>query len=90
MLYSTKVKIGEMIYRKIDDHIRVQHRVAEPPKECEVCGCLLGQSAVKGESVVRERNVSLTYAYPMSSFTQLMEYIFTPYYCKIHAPKEEG
>jgi hypothetical protein len=85
MLASTKNKIRKMIVDHIDNHIRCDHPQPEPVKECEVCGCLLGSSAIKGESVVRKKEFVAFNPY-CSNPTEI---IFTPHYCKVHAPKED-
>lgn len=63
-------------------------------KSCEVCGCLIEPwVAVKGESVIKKKGRYLS-LYDSSIQTILKEplieeYIVTPYYCKVHAPKKE-
>lgn len=64
---------------------------------CEVCGCLIKTTeAVKGVSVIKKKVKSWVY-YDYSKPIQeqlldesmLVEYVYTPYYCKVHAPKKE-
>ncbi len=51
--------------------------------ECEKCGCLLNRStAIKGVGEIRKREV----AYFIR--TRWEDFIYYPYYCKIHKPKE--
>ena len=53
---------------------------------CEKCGCLVRKSdAVKGKAVIKQRRVFKSY---YSVFLTDEDYIYTPYYCKVHAPKE--
>jgi hypothetical protein len=90
MIASTKDKMQGMIVDCIDKHKRYDHPQPQPVKECEVCGCLLGSSAIKGESVVRKKEVFAVFSpYYNNPEPRYMEILFTPYYCKIHAPKED-
>ena len=51
---------------------------------CEVCKCLLNiDDAIKGKSEIRIKKV-----YSRMGST-LKEYIYIPYYCHEHKPKEE-
>jgi len=54
-------------------------------KECDKCGCLLLNHYVKGEPEIREK---LVYYGMYDMVGHKEDYIFTPYYCKIHAPKK--
>ena len=61
--------------------------------ECDKCGCLLRKhTAIAGVSIIRKRDKKpLGNAYPGYSiadafFCEQEEYIYTPYFCKIHAP----
>jgi hypothetical protein len=46
--------------------------------DCEICGCMVRKkNAVKGKSELKED----------TDFWHKQEYIFTPYYCKLCAPK---
>lgn len=61
---------------------------------CEVCGCLIKTTeAVKGVSVIKiDYNYgSWEYQPDTNKFKYMKEreYLFTPYYCKVHAPKKE-
>lgn len=59
---------------------------ASSTKVCEKCGCLVdGSKATKGKGEIRERK---EYS-PMSFGVRRVEYIYYPYYCMIHAPKEK-
>jgi hypothetical protein len=60
-------------------------------KVCEVCGCIIKASmAVKGESIIKNY---CTWKYQPETnkfrYEEEKEYLFTPYYCKVHAPKKE-
>ena len=55
--------------------------------ECEVCGCLLKKTtAIKGKSEVRDRSIEMAFEHGYY-IPHKREYIYTPYYCKIHQPK---
>jgi hypothetical protein len=56
-------------------------------RTCETCGCLMHKSvSTKGKTVIKIR--------PILSFYSLHpceeEYMYTPYYCRVHAPSEQG
>lgn len=89
MFESTFRKIEQMVYRHMDNHVRDYHSILL--LECETCGCLLSrQSAIKGTSIIKQRNAyEKSYQYMYPSIMMMEDYIFTPYYCKIHAPKIE-
>ncbi len=77
----------------LQNHIRQYHTDIPPAVECEECGCLLKKgTAIQGElEVRRERKEHLDEVglhFRGYWFTD-EEYIYTPYYCKIHAPKEK-
>ena len=59
--------------------------------ECETCGCLLRRwKAIKGKSSIRtqyQRDDDSSIALNQQ-MTKQIETIYTPYYCKVHAPKE--
>lgn len=59
--------------------------------ECEVCGCLLKKAtARKGKDELRYRPINVFTIAPVVLDPWPEEaYVYTPYYCKIHAPKEE-
>lgn len=51
---------------------------------CEVCGCLITKvDAIKGKSEIKKKIVPCDTEFPYPE----KEYIYHPYYCKIHAPK---
>lgn len=83
MLESTKNKIDTMIHRIVmmymDKHITGHHKCI-----CEICGCFIAYGfATAGEQEIRQK-------LKCNSWTGWMEdYIHTPYYCKVHAPKVE-
>jgi len=52
--------------------------------ECSVCGCLLRKwVAIKGKGEIRTETIWHVYG------SEVREVIYHPYYCKVHAPKEE-
>ena len=52
--------------------------------ECEVCGCLVRKViAHKGKREIRKVRTGLG-----GTFETNKEYIYTPYYCKSHIPRE--
>ena len=52
---------------------------------CEVCGCYINpEYATKGDEIIKERLVNIVTLYP--SLPTMEKYIYTPYYCKVHAP----
>ena len=54
---------------------------------CSVCGCVVaGYMAVKGKGVIYNKPVWRPW--PLSYMDEV-EYVHYPYYCKVHAPKEE-
>lgn len=56
---------------------------------CEVCGCLIERgNCIKGEAEIRERLTDSALSL-MAMRPEMEDYIYYPYYCKIHAPKEE-
>ncbi len=53
---------------------------------CETCGCLIYEkNAIKGKGILKEKKYQLGDADLYKAGVQ--EYIYCPYYCKIHAPK---
>ena len=86
---------------KIDDEVRGIYKSIQEVKnsvddigilvECETCGCLLRRwKAIKGKSSIRTQyqpdyDSNIVLNQPM---TKQIETIYTPYYCKVHAPKE--
>lgn len=53
--------------------------------ECETCSCLLRKSkAIKGESYILIRKTVVPHMMVEKAYFD-EEYIYTPYYCKIHA-----
>lgn len=89
-------KICEAVNKAIIEHLNAYHK---PPnyKICETCGCVIGDGvAVKGEPIIKKRPISQYkdswgYLESMWSVTYdplaTEDYIYTPYYCKVHAPK---
>lgn len=68
----------------------------EVPKTvaCEVCGCLVNFSlAVKGESLIKVAHDYNSWEYQPDTnkfkYEKEKEYLYTPYYCRVHAPKTE-
>jgi hypothetical protein len=54
---------------------------------CEVCGCLVEErKAVRGKGEIRTRSERDKH---WSWIVESVEYIYRPYYCKVHAPKTE-
>lgn len=74
--------LGDMINRRI---MSVLGQFTPPkPYACETCGCLIApEFAVKGELEIRQRQ-RFIYSTPD---VRSEDYIYTPYYCKVHAPK---
>lgn len=59
---------------------------------CEKCGCRVERVvAHKGRGQIKTRLVYKKFWYPGAGSTHRDEdYIYYPYYCKIHKPKEKG
>jgi hypothetical protein len=54
---------------------------------CAVCGCLVNKWwATRGKGVIGERIKHRRYPY---TGYDIEEYVYHPYYCKVHAPKED-
>lgn len=86
MFKRTRRMIEEMIRVAFDAHISGYHPRIDSPPCCEVCGCLVDKGlAVRGKPEIRERRV---WGF-MSVIGRTEEYIYTPYYCRVHAPKDE-
>jgi len=57
--------------------------------KCEVCGCYLDKySANVGKAEIKTRSYNPYDIYNIWSLAQ-PEYIYHPYYCKIHIPKDQ-
>ena len=55
--------------------------------ECEICGCLVERKEKNiGLGEIRQRDIANYY---FQSKPKLEDYIYYPYYCKIHMPKEK-
>ena len=91
-LNSIKKELNGFPIKKIDElEAKLSARIEETNVDvvtCEVCGCLLERSvAIQGPSEIRgDPNEVVAYigTEPVINNT---EYIYHPYYCKIHAPK---
>ena len=66
----------------------------EVPKTvpCEVCGCFVRHDlAIKGESIIKIDHSYSSWEYQPDTnkfkYEKEKEYLYTPYYCKVHAPK---
>lgn len=72
-------KVKELISKAISKHYTTKpHYDCDNLNTCEVCGCLIaaGQS-VYGKKEIREKYNTI----------YREDYIYTPTYCKVHAPK---
>ena len=83
------LKQVEQLQEKIIDLQKQINAIPRPPEyvECEICGCLLKKdTAFKGNPEVRQK---LTPTYNLYYPPYLEDYIFYPYFCKTHIPKEK-
>jgi len=94
MFKSTRLEIEQMINNQINSHAEL-HLILSHQKEkqhisCETCGCLIApEFAVAGEKEIRRRSKEYWDGNTGRMFTMVEkeDYIYTPYYCKLHAPK---
>jgi len=71
----------QLLQKTFTDH--VSQEIKLDLVECEKCGCLLNKTtAIKGEGEVRQKFEGLWYRH-------LVDYIYYPFYCKIHQPKDK-
>jgi hypothetical protein len=92
MREKTEQRIKDYIAGQIADHERRFHNAIITSNEiCEVCGCVIGVGCdVVGKSEIRKRRTAPPYQYLIMTFGWFEEeYIYTPHYCKVHAPKDE-
>jgi hypothetical protein len=78
--------IGKYIDKKIKEHEKDYHN-PETFKSCEICGNLIAfGNATIGKPEIRTRRV-----YRGSYCESLVneDYVYYPYYCKVHAPTKE-
>jgi hypothetical protein len=75
----------DLLRTKIDQHCN--NRIIQQSVTCEICGCLVDlAAAIKGKSEIRIRKKIIS-EYYLSTYSIDEEYIFIPFYCKLHAPK---
>lgn len=86
MFKFIKKKIEEIVDQKVSDNNRSLRYVTSLPKykSCEVCGCLV-ENPIKGQGEIRQKDIWI----PVASFTKKEDYIYYPYYCKLHAPEKK-
>jgi hypothetical protein len=80
----------DCLYQSMNYLLKI-NPVKKDDKYCEICGChIKDEFAVKGKEEIRERDVRY---HPEQQvfwlYTPREKYIYTPYYCKVHAPKDE-
>lgn len=82
MFKSTRRKIEKFVSERMDYHNLYYHEKMEK-YVCETCGCLIApQFAVAGEKEIRQGR-----KYVRGGGYYLEDCIYTPYFCKTHAPK---
>jgi hypothetical protein len=100
MLKSTRIKILDVVLIMIDNkivrHLAQYHSpMSQPVKEkkyiCEICGCYIAPGfAVAGKKEIREKvDIGRVVFEKTRIYDSLTDYIYTPFYCKVHAPKIE-
>jgi hypothetical protein len=88
-----------------NEHEKLEARIAELENielvECDKCGCLLKKkTAIKGDPEIRQKEeMDWKYCFIRAwgrsigkddPAIPLVDYIYYPYYCKIHKPKKVG
>ena len=64
-------------------YLRTEQRKIPDMASCEKCGCLVVKAcATKGLGKVKQRGIG-------GFHTRMEDYIYYPYYCKTHTPKEK-
>lgn len=88
---STWERIQGYVDSRIQVHCDLFHncKVVVYPKHCEVCGCVIADGfETKGKPEVRVfKNDSVRWWVAQYS-GEPKEYIYTPYYCLVHSPKD--
>jgi len=79
------------LHRKINElGTKLSARIEETDVDaviCKVCGCFINrENAIKGESEIKKSRKLISYK-DCIPVTQDTEVIYSPYYCKVHAPK---
>lgn len=89
MFLPFRKKIESLIKDNLNEH-HLQHHYVFSGKFCEVCGCVIADGCqITGKPEIREKEINYT-SFFYSPYPKIKEkYIYTPYYCKIHAPKME-
>jgi hypothetical protein len=97
MFDSTRREIQEMIGRSLFAHSLCSHDarpIIEKHYICETCGCYIApEFAVAGEKEIRQkenRDAGCWWEKDGDAWCrrfQKEDYIYTPYFCKVHAPK---
>jgi len=83
MLESTRREVRSMMDELLAVHKGLMHGPAAKQCICETCGCLIAPAfAVAGEKVIRQKDAVFFRVFGVGD-----EYIYTPYFCKAHAPK---
>jgi hypothetical protein len=78
----TEEDVYRIIKEKVQEHLEARHNDPYEPY-CETCGCLIAPyMEIEGKKEVRQRNV-----FHWFGENSTADYIFTPYYCKVHAPQ---
>ena len=85
MFDKIKRKIRELVAVEIKEHIRIYHSwVAEEYHHCEICGCLLVPGSKRGKGMIKTNKTSDLWE------VHEQDYIYYPYYCKIHDPEAKN
>lgn len=92
MFYRIKSEMARMIAERIETRAITYSQVLEMLNKhknyiCETCGCFIAPGfVVAGVKEVRQREACRS-IYP---YYPTEDYVYTPYYCKVHAPNTEN
>ena len=88
MFESTRREVRSMMDELLAAHEGLMHYAPEKKCICETCGCLIApEFAVAGEKEIRQRKIERFDTFDGCYRFGGEDYIYTPYYCKAHAPK---
>ena len=82
----------EAIISELKDFTDKLRREEKPDfVSCEKCGCaILRDNAIKGKAEIRTKQEPVYFVGSHESYKirdENVDYLFYPYYCKLHAPK---
>lgn len=79
---NIKIWVIDYVQRILDRHMLESRKLT-----CETCGCFVNpEMAIEGKSIIKTVKKSMSSCFQYPEYEE--KYIFTPYFCKIHAPTE--